>query len=63
MIRLNKYRNCSGIGLGLISGDFSKSLSGLKSNTTYYVRAFVTVKVRGKTKYVYGDLHTIPISN
>ena len=63
MIRLNKYRNCSGIGLGLISCDFSKSLSGLKSNTTYYVRAFVTVKVRGKTEYMYGDMCTFTTSN
>ncbi|MBQ2921476.1 MAG: carboxypeptidase regulatory-like domain-containing protein [Tyzzerella sp.] len=48
---------------GSASGDFSKSLSGLKSNTTYYVRAFVTVKVRGKTEYVYGDMHTFTTSN
>ena len=43
---------------GSATGNFSKSLSGLKSNTTYYVRAFVTVKVRGKTEYVYGDMRT-----
>lgn len=48
---------------GSASGDFSKSLSGLKSNTTYYVRAFVTVKVRGKTEYVYGDMRTFTTSN
>lgn len=52
MIRLNKYRNCSGIGLGLISCDFSKSLSGLKSNTTYYVRAFV----ENEKGISYGDI-------
>lgn len=48
---------------GSASGDFSKSLSGLKSNATYYVRAFVTVKVRGKTEYVYGDMRTFTTSN
>lgn len=48
---------------GSASGDFSKSLSGLKSNTTYYVRAFVTVKVRGKTEYVYGDMRTFKTGN
>ncbi len=48
---------------GSASGDFSKSLSGLKSNTTYYVRAFVTVKVKGKTEYVYGDMRTFKTGN
>ena len=48
---------------GSASGDFSKSLSGLKSNTTYYVRAFVSVKVRGKTEYVYGDMRTFTTNN
>ena len=48
---------------GSTSGNFSKSLSGLKSNTTYYVRAFVSVKVRGITEYVYGDLHTFTTGN
>ena len=48
---------------GSASGEFSKSLSGLKSNTTYYVRAFVTVKVRGKTEYVYGDMRTFKTGN
>lgn len=48
---------------GSASGDFSKSLSGLKSNTTYYVRAYVTVKVRGKTEYVYGDMRTFKTGN
>ena len=48
---------------GSASGDFSKSLSGLKSNTTYYVRAFVTVKVKGKTEYIYGDMRSFTTGN
>ena len=48
---------------GSTSGEFSKSLSGLKSNTTYYVRAFVTVKVRDKTEYLYGDMRTFRTGN
>lgn len=48
---------------GSASGDFSKSLSGLKSNTKYYVRAFVTVKVKGKTEYIYGDMRSFTTGN
>lgn len=48
---------------GSASGEFSKYLLGLKSNTTYHVRAFVTVKVRGKTEYMYGDMCTFTTSN
>lgn len=39
---------------GSSAGDFSASLSGLKSNTTYYVRAYV----KNSLGYVYGELKT-----
>lgn len=39
---------------GSSTGNYSASLSGLKSNTTYYVRAYV----KNSLGYVYGDLIT-----
>ena len=39
---------------GSSAGDFSASLTGLKSNTTYYVRAYV----KNSLGYVYGELKT-----
>lgn len=39
---------------GSSSGDFSASLTGLNSNTTYYVRAYV----KNSLGYVYGELRT-----
>lgn len=39
---------------GSSSGDFSASLTGLNSNTTYYVRAYV----KNSLGYVYGELKT-----
>lgn len=44
---------------GSSTGNFSASLSGLKSNTTYYVRAYV----KNSLGYVYGNLITFTTGN
>lgn len=44
---------------GSSAGDFSASLTGLKSNTTYYVRAYV----KNSLGYVYGELKTFTTGN
>lgn len=44
---------------GSSAGDFSASLTGLNSNTTYYVRAYV----KNSLGYVYGELITFTTGN
>jgi DNA/RNA endonuclease G (NUC1) len=38
------------------SGDFSANIEGLRPNTTYYYRAYVTILVNGLQKYACGEV-------